>query len=56
MSLKKIAASMHVEAKAIGLRHGINIIEKLTQKDIVNINEMQARQDKRNHRRVFHRR
>ena len=32
----------------VGHRHGINTIVKLTQKDIVNINEMQARQDKRN--------
>jgi len=31
-----------------GRKHGINTIVKLTQKDIVNIKEMQVEQDKRN--------
>ena len=31
-----------------GRKHGINTIVKLTQKDIVNINEMQAGHDRRN--------
>jgi hypothetical protein len=32
----------------VGRKHGINTIVKLTQKDIVNIKEMQVEQDKRN--------
>ena len=37
-----------METSSVGLRHGINIIEKLTQKDIMNINEKLVEQDNRN--------
>ena len=36
------------ETLDVGRKYGINIFGKLTQKDIMNIKEMQARQDKRN--------